>query len=126
MVVNLQDFASRETGSEDPSFWSSEPEVPITAPVPHVNTGLVDEIQPLIADENKEIRKSDGFNLVSKYRKTEGTLEVLTEEEGDRRESLRRSLVAKSGVVRHGVKSFDLVHASLHKLDRLRKPGASR
>lgn len=123
--VSLHDFASRETGSEEYSFVSLEAEIPLSAPIPYPNKppsilNFPDETtaeKPTAKGTNPE-----GYNLVSRYRKIESKPAVAREEEKEERgrkaaNVFKVSLVKRQGVVKHEMKSFNVVAARLRSLE---------
>jgi hypothetical protein len=115
----LHDFASRETGSEEYSFVSLEAEIPLSAPIPYPNK------PPSILnfpDDTTEKPNPEGYNLVSRYRKIESKPAVAREEEKEERgrkatNVFKVSLVKRQGVVKHEMKSFNVVAARLRSLE---------
>jgi len=116
--VNLHDFASRETGSDEHSFTSLEAEIPLAAPIPYPNkpSSLLN-----FPEESSAVNgRAEGYNLVSRYRKIETKPVVAREEEERGRKAgsvLTVSLVKRQGVVKHEMKSFNVVAARLKSLE---------
>lgn len=119
--VSLHDFASRETGSGEQSLGSLEAEIPLSAPIPYPNKPPSVLHFPDESIEKSAVQGStEGYNLVSRYRKIE-VKPAVTREEGDRGRKgasvLTVSLVKRQGVVQHGMKSFNVVAARLRSLE---------
>ena len=114
--VSLHDFASRETGSEE----SLEAEIPLSAPIPYPNKPPSLLHFPDDSTEKAAVQGSDGYNLVSRYRKIEAK-PAVAREEGERGRKgtavLTVSLVKRQGVVQHDMKSFNVVAARLRSLE---------